>query len=174
MAPPDLETRMAILRQKAKQSDIDLPDDVTLFIADKIRYNVRELESALIKIAAHAKFSNDGISVELAAALLSDILIRDTKDISVEWIVKTVAEHYHIKPSDMYGKKRLRSIAIPRRVAMYLSRVLTNHSLPEIGIYFGGKDHTTVLHACRKMKQEIEEDEEKSKEVSRLITKIKH
>ena len=174
MAPPDLETRMAILRQKAKQSNIYLPDDVTLFIADKIRYNVRELESALIKIAAHAKFSNDGISVELASQLLSDILIRDTGDITVERIVKTVCEHYHIKPSDMLGKKRLRSIAIPRRVAMYLSRELTSHSLPEIGIYFGGKDHTTVLHACRKMKREIEEDEEKNKTISRLMTMIKH
>lgn len=162
--PPDLETRAAILLNKALQDQIALPDEAAMFMAHKLRSNVRELEGALKKVVAHARFLGEEISVPLIKEALKDLLAIQNKLISVDNIQRTVAEYYKIKMGDMISKRRNRSIARPRQMAMCLSKELTNHSLPEIGTYYGGRDHTTVLHACRtisdlrKSNTDIEED----------------
>jgi chromosomal replication initiator protein len=151
--PPDLETRVAILKSKAEKSKINLPNDVAFFIAKKIRSNVRELEGALKRVIANAQFTGKEISVDFVKEALKDLLTAQDKQIRIENIQKTVSEYYKIKISDLLSKKRMRSIARPRQIAMSLAKELTNRSLPEIGSSFGGKDHTTVLHACRKIKE---------------------
>lgn len=154
--PPELETRVAILMKKAEQASIDLPADAAFFIAQKIRSNVRELEGALKRVIASAHFTGRSIDIDLIRESLKDLLALQDRQISMDNIQKTVAEYYKIKISDMMSKRRSRSVARPRQVAMALAKELTNHSLPEIGERFGGRDHTTVLHACRKIK-ELEE-----------------
>jgi len=151
--PPELETRVAILMKKAEQTNMDLPPDVAFFIAQRIRSNVRELEGALKRVIAHAHFRACPISIELVKESLKDLLALQDRQVSVDNIQRTVAEYYKIKMSDMLSKRRSRSVARPRQVAMALAKELTNHSLPEIGEGFGGRDHTTVLHACRKIKE---------------------
>ncbi len=151
--PPELETRVAILMKKAAQARIDLPSDAGFFIAQKIRSNVRELESALKRVIASAHFTGEPIDVDLIRESLKDLLALQDKQISLDNIQRTVAEYYKIKVADMMSKRRSRSVARPRQVAMSLAKELTNHSLPEIGDSFGGRDHTTVLHACRKIKE---------------------
>ncbi|WP_370315912.1 chromosomal replication initiator protein DnaA [Thalassolituus sp.] len=151
--PPELETRVAILMKKAVQIGMDLPDDAAFFIAQKIRSNVRELEGALKRVAANAQFTGSEITLPFIKESLKDLLALQDKQVSVENIQRTVAEYYKIKMSDLLSKRRTRSVARPRQVAMALSKELTNHSLPEIGELFGGRDHTTVLHACRKIKE---------------------
>lgn len=154
--PPELETRVAILMTKAEQFQVTLPHEVAFFIAKHIQSNVRELEGALKRVIANAHFTRQPITVEFARDALRDLLALQAKLVTIENIQRTVAEYYKIKLSDILSKRRTRSIARPRQVAMALSKQLTSHSLPEIGEAFGGRDHTTVLHACRKIKELVE------------------
>ncbi len=149
--PPELEMRVAILMKKAEQESVDLPADAAFFIAQKIQSNVRELEGALKRVVASARFTARKIDVPLIRESLKDLLALQDKQVSLDNIQRTVAEYYKIKLNDLTGKRRNRSIARPRQVAMTLAKDLTNHSLVEIGESFGGRDHTTVLHACRKI-----------------------
>jgi chromosomal replication initiator protein len=149
--PPELEMRVAILIRKAHADGTDLPEDVAFFIAKNVRANVRELEGALRKVLAYARFNQKEITIVMAREALRDLLSIQNRQISVENIQRTVADFYKIKVSDMYSKKRPASIAHPRQIAMYLAKELTKKSLPEIGELFGGRDHTTVLHAVRKL-----------------------
>jgi len=147
--PPDLETRAAILINKANQDNVFLGNEEAIFMAQKLRSNVRELEGALKKVVAHARFLGTDITTPLIKDALKDLLAIQSKLVSVDNIQRTVAEYYKIKMADMISKRRSRSVARPRQMAMCLSKELTNHSLPEIGTMYGGRDHTTVLHACR-------------------------
>ncbi|MYM63778.1 chromosomal replication initiator protein DnaA [Pseudomaricurvus sp. HS19] len=156
--PPELETRVAILMKKAEQANMWLPNDAAFFIAQRIRSNVRELEGALKRVIANAHFTGRDIDVPLVREALKDLLALQDKQVSVDNIQRVVAEYYKIKVSDILSKRRSRSVARPRQVAMSLAKELTNHSLPEIGDAFGGRDHTTVLHACRKIKELREQD----------------
>ncbi len=151
--PPELETRVAILMSKAVQLKIDLPQDVAFFIAKRIRSNIRELEGALRRVSANARFTGQPITVDFTKDALKDLIALQEKLVTIENIQKTVAEYYKIRVSELLSKRRNRSIARPRQIAMALSKELTNHSLPEIGDAFGGRDHTTVLHACRKIEE---------------------
>ena len=151
--PPELETRVAILMKKAEEAKIDLPHEAAFFVAQRIRSNVRELEGALKRVIANAHFTGRPINVEFVKDSLKDLLALQDKQVGIENIQKIVAEYFKIKMSDMLSKRRSRSVARPRQIAMALAKELTNHSLPEIGDAFGGRDHTTVLHACRKIKE---------------------
>ena len=152
--PPELEMRVAILINKARAENVEMPEEVAFFVAKNVRSNVRELEGALRKILAYSRFNQKEISIQLAREALRDLLSIQNRQISVENIQKTVADYYKIKVADMYSKKRPASIARPRQIAMYLAKELTQKSLPEIGELFGGRDHTTVLHAVRKISGE--------------------
>ncbi|MFC4621583.1 chromosomal replication initiator protein DnaA [Comamonas nitrativorans] len=149
--PPELEMRVAILINKARAEGAEMPEEVAFFVAKNVRSNVRELEGALRKILAYSRFNQKEVSIQLAREALRDLLSIQNRQISVENIQKTVADYYKIKVADMYSKKRPASIARPRQIAMYLAKELTQKSLPEIGELFGGRDHTTVLHAVRKI-----------------------
>ncbi|WP_028308798.1 chromosomal replication initiator protein DnaA [Desulfitibacter alkalitolerans] len=159
--PPDLETRIAILSKKARQENIDLPDEVLLFIAKKIKSNIRELEGALCTIAAYAAIEGKKIDSELAEKTLQDIFATDkNRKITISLIQETVAQHFNVKVNEIKGKKRTKNISYPRHIAMYLCRALTDNSLPKIGEGFGGRDHTTVLHAQEKIENELQNDTE--------------
>ncbi len=147
--PPELEMRIAILRKKAEAENIVVSDDVAFLIAKNLRSNVRELEGALNRVVAYARFHGREIGLDVAKEALRDIIGATNRQISMELVQKTVSDYYKIKVADMFSQKRTRAIARPRQVAMWLARELTTHSLPEIGEAFGGRDHTTVLHACR-------------------------
>ncbi len=151
--PPELETRVAILMKKAEQEKIDLPPESAFFIGQRIRSNVRELEGALKRVIASARFLGRSIDIPLIKESLKDLLALQDKQVGMDNIQRTVAEYYKIKVADLHSKRRSRSVARPRQMAMALAKELTNHSLPEIGDAFGGRDHTTVLHACRKIKE---------------------
>ncbi|MEE4203238.1 MAG: chromosomal replication initiator protein DnaA [Halieaceae bacterium] len=151
--PPELETRVAILMKKAEQSNIDLSPEAAFFIAQRIRSNVRELEGALKRVIASANFTGRPFDIDLIKDSLKDLLALQDKQVSLENIKRTVADYCGIKVADLMSKRRNRSVARPRQLAMALAKELTNHSLPEIGDAFGGRDHTTVLHACRKIKE---------------------
>ncbi|MBP9032499.1 MAG: chromosomal replication initiator protein DnaA [Pseudomonadales bacterium] len=171
--PPELETRVAILMKKAEQSRIDLPADVAFFVAQRIKSNVRELEGALKRVIASSQFTNRRIDIELVKESLKDLLALQDKLVSLDNIQRTVAEYYKIKLSDLLSKRRSRSVARPRQLAMALAKELTNHSLPEIGEAFGGRDHTTVLHACKKIRELREYDSdirEDHKNLYRLLS----
>jgi len=167
--PPELETRVAILMKKAEQTKIELPHDAAFFIAQRIRSNVRELEGALKRVIAHSHFTNSPISIELIRESLKDLLALQDKLVSIDNIQRIVAEYYKLKLSELLSKRRSRSIARPRQVAMALSKELTNHSLPEIGNAFGGRDHTTVLHACRKIAELKESDADIREDYKNLL-----
>lgn len=167
--PPELETRVAILKRKADQAAMLLPNDAAFFIAQRIRSNVRELEGALKRVIANAQFTGREISVELVRESLKDLLALQDRLVSTDNIQRVVAEYYKIKVSDLHSKRRSRSVARPRQVAMYLAKDLTHHSLPEIGEVFGGRDHTTVLHACRKIKELLESDADIKEDVKNLL-----
>jgi len=156
--PPELETRVAILLSKADQAGITMPPEVAFFIAKRIRSNIRELEGALRRVMANAHFTGEPITVDFAKSALRDLLALQDKLVTTENIQKTVAEYYKVRVSDLLSKRRSRSIARPRQMAMALAKELTSHSLPEIGDAFGGRDHTTVLHACRKVQALRESD----------------
>ena len=167
--PPELETRVAILMKKADQAKVDLPHDAAFFIAQRIRSNVRELEGALKRVIAHSHFMGREITIELIRESLKDLLALQDKLVSIDNIQRTTAEYYKIKISDLLSKRRSRSVARPRQVAMALSKELTNHSLPEIGDAFGGRDHTTVLHACRKIAELRESDADIREDYKNLL-----
>jgi chromosomal replication initiator protein len=167
--PPELETCVAILMSKAAMSDVDLPEEVAFFVAKRIRSNVRELEGALRRVVATSHFTGKPITLEFAKEALRDLLALQEKLVTVENIQKTVAEYYKIRIADLLSKRRSRSIARPRQVAMALAKELTNHSLPEIGDAFGGRDHTTVLHACRRVKELRETERRIGEDYSNLL-----
>lgn len=171
--PPELEMRVAILIQKAQLEGAVMPEEVAFFVAKNVRSNVRELEGALRKILAYSRFNHKDISIGLAKDALRDLLSIQNRQISVENIQKTVADFYKIKVADMYSKKRPASIARPRQIAMYLAKELTQKSLPEIGELFGGRDHTTVLHAVRKMTAERQNITELNQELHVLEQTLK-
>lgn len=171
--PPELETRVAILMSKAELAKINLPYEVAFFVAKRIRSNVRELEGALKRIIANAHFTGKPITLDFVKDALRDLLALQDKLITIENIQKTVAEYYKVKVADLLSKRRSRSVARPRQMAMALAKELTNHSLPEIGDAFGGRDHTTVLHACRKiaeLKQATQDVEEDYTNLLRILT----
>jgi chromosomal replication initiator protein len=170
--PPELETRVAILMKKAEQVNIDLPHDAAFFIAQRIRANVRDLEGALKRVIASANFTGRPIDVELVREALKDLLALQDKQVGIDNIQKVVCEYYKIKMNDMVSKRRSRSVARPRQVAMALAKELTNHSLPEIGEAFGGRDHTTVLHACRKIKELQEETADIREDMKNLLRSL--
>ena len=155
--------------KKAQQSNINLPHEVAFFIAKKLRSNVRELEGALNRVIANANFTGRPISIDFVKEALRDLLALQDKLVTIDNIQRTVAEYYRIRVSDLLSKRRSRSVARPRQVAMALSKELTNHSLPEIGDAFGGRDHTTVLHACRKVKSLRDESHEVKEDYQNLI-----
>lgn len=167
--PPELETRVAILKKKAQESHINLADEVAFFIAKRLRSNVRELEGALNRVIANANFTGRAITIDFVREALRDLLALQDKLVTIDNIQRTVAEYYKIKVADLLSKRRNRSVARPRQIAMALSKELTNHSLPEIGDAFGGRDHTTVLHACRKVKALREETHDIKEDYSNLI-----
>ena len=172
IGPPDLEVRMAILGHRASERAIDLPQDVRAFIARHIKYNIRELEGALNRVVAYAKVEDSGISVELAQEALKAVLPAERgKQITIDLIQQKVAEHFGVRTLDLKIKKRTKSVVRPRHVAMYLSRTLTDHSLPEIGDYFGGRDHSTVIHACRTVAKRITDDPD-LREAVEILTEI--
>jgi len=156
--PPDFETRVAILKKKMERETVVVPDDVCYFIAGKIKSNIRELEGALIRVVAYCTLTNTKVDVRLAQEILKDSFQEEAQKFTIEGIQKVVAEYFNVKVSDLRAKKRTASIVRPRQIAMFLVRELTSHSFPEIGEYFGGKDHTTVLHACNKISKERDQD----------------
>lgn len=167
--PPELEMRVAILIKKAESEGTTLDEDVAFFIAKHIRSNVRELEGGLKRVLAYARFNNVPVSISAAKEALKDLLAVLNRQISIDNIQKTVADYYKIKVSEMYSKKRVRSLARPRQVAMALAKELTPMSLPEIGEAFGGRDHTTVLHACRKVQELVEADQTLARDHALLV-----
>ncbi len=168
--PPDLETRVAILKSKGKQLfDIELPNDVAFFVGKRVRSNIRELEGALRRIVANAQFTGRPITLEFAREALRDLIAAQDKQVTLENIQKTVADYYKIRSSDLLSGRRTRTIARPRQVAMALAKELTNHSLPEIGDAFGGKDHTTVLYATRKIAELREADTRMEEDYGNLL-----
>ncbi len=171
--PPELEMRVAILIKKAQSEGAELPEDVAFFVAKNVRANVRELEGALRKVLAYARFSHKDVNINLAREALKDLLSIQNRQIGVENIQKTVADFYKIKVADMYSKKRPASIARPRQIAMYLAKEMTQKSLPEIGELFGGRDHTTVLHAVRKIGGERQKNSELNQQLHVLEQTLK-
>ena len=167
--PPELETCVAILMTKAAQMRIDLPHEVAFFVAKRIRSNVRELEGALRRVHADAALTGSEITIDFAKNALRDLLALQEKLVTVENIQKTVAEYYKIRVADLLSKRRSRSIARPRQVAMALAKELTNHSLPEIGDAFGGRDHTTVMHACKRIRELRESERRMTEDYSNLL-----
>ncbi|BAF58182.1 ATPase [Pelotomaculum thermopropionicum SI] len=173
--PPDLETRIAILRKKSQQENLFVPDDTIFYIANRIQSNIRELEGALIRVIAYASLNGKEISPELAAEVLKDILPPEKpRQITVELIQEVVAGYYNIRVEDFKSKNRSRAVAFPRQVAMYLARELTDLSLPKIGEYFGGRDHTTVIHAYEKINNELNIDMSLQESIKQLISKIEN
>jgi len=171
--PPDLETRIAILRKKLETNPRPVSDDVTTYIASRIKSNIRELEGALIRVMACASLTDRPLDIKLAQEVLKESVAEEARKINIDLVQKKVSEYFDLSVSDMRVKKRTKAIAYPRQLAMYLVRQLTEHSLPEIGEYFGGRDHTTVLHAITKIEQEIKNSEETKKVVDTLVEKIK-
>ena len=171
--PPDYETRTAILRKKAERENLHIPDSVTSFIADRIKSNIRELEGALIRVVAYSKLVGKEVDEVVAYEVLKDLIVENQKKITVDLIQRRVAEYFEVRPSDMTAKRRSRSIVYPRHLAMFLSREMTSLSLPEIGEQFGGRDHTTVLHAYEKIKKDIKRDQKVKSLVDKLLVEIK-
>lgn len=169
---PDTETKQAILKMKADQNKIEIPEDVIYFLANSITNNVRELEGYLIRIGAYASLTATPINLEMAKTILKDILIEDSKEITIEKIQKTVAEHFQLKVSELKSSKRLKNLVFPRQIAMFICRKLTDLSYPEIGAKFGGKDHSTIIHAIKKIDKKIEEDLHTRTVVEKLMEKV--
>jgi chromosomal replication initiator protein len=170
--PPELETRVAILMKKAAEAEVYVPEEAAFFIAQKIRSNVRELEGALKRVIANAHFTGQSITKPFIQECLKDLLTLQDKQVGIDNIQKMVAEYYKIKVADILSRRRSRSVARPRQLAMALAKELTHHSLPEIGDSFGGRDHTTVLHACRKIKELQQTDAEIHTDYSNLLRSL--
>ncbi|MBE3127208.1 MAG: chromosomal replication initiator protein DnaA [Candidatus Atribacteria bacterium] len=171
--PPDLETRIAILRKKAQAENLNVPAEVIAFIAEKISSNIRQLEGALTKLVAFSTFNKKELSVSLAQNILKDIIPLENKKISIDQIQKSVADYYTIKVNSLLSKKRTKDVVLARQVAIYLSRELTDLSLTSIGGAFGGKDHTTIIHSCNKIKNKIKKDNNFKGIINNLILNIK-
>ena len=171
--PPDLETRIAILKKKLEREVIKVPDDVVFFIASKIKSNIRELEGALIRVIAYASLVGGEITMQLTGEVLRETLDEEEKKITIDLIQRRVVEYFDIRMSDMRAKKRTQAVVFPRQIAMYLVRDLTEHSLPEIGEYFGGRDHTTILHAYNKIKDQLQKDQKLKGVLGVLVNNIK-
>lgn len=174
---PDLETRIAILRKKADIENLTIPNEVVIYIANKIQSNIRELEGALVKVIAYSSLVDREIDVDLAREALKDLVNNKKEEnieVDIERIKKIITADYNLRMEDMHSKKRTQNIAFPRQIAMYLSRELTDFSLPHIGNEFGGRDHTTVIHAHNKIKEKIENEADFSNKIERLTDKIKH
>lgn len=171
--PPDFETRTAILRKKAERENLHIPDSVTFFIADKIKSNIRELEGALIRVVAYSRLVGKEVDEVVAQDVLKDLIVETQKKITVDLIQRKVAEYFEVRLSDMTAKRRSRNVVYPRHVAMFLSREMTGLSFPEIGEQFGGRDHTTVLHAYGKIKKDIKKDLKSKSLVDKLVGEIK-
>ena len=171
--PPDLETKVAILKRKAELDKINLPDSVALFIASKIKSNIRELEGSLVRLTAYASLRGLPVDIDLAHEVLRSIIAEESSGVSIDLIQKTVATHYRLKVTDLKSKNNSRTIAVPRQVAMYLCKTLTKASLPEIGREFGGKHHTTVLHSVNKIADLYGKDEVFHKAINSLIADLK-
>ncbi len=173
--PPDLETRIAILRKKAKSEKLDIPNEAMMYIANQIDTNIRELEGALIRVVAYSSLINEDITTHLAAEALKDIMPSNrNKVITIQDIQAKVGEYYGLKLEDFKARKRTKAVAFPRQIAMYLSREMTDYSLPKIGEAFGGRDHTTVIHAHEKIATTIKQDQELFKIINSLKEQIKH
>jgi chromosomal replication initiator protein len=171
--PPDFETRIAILKKKADVEKLDIPNEVMVYIASQIKSNIRELEGALIRIVAYSSLTNREISVDLASEALKDIISnKKTRQINIPYIQETVAAYYNLRVEDLKSQRRTRNVAFPRQIAMYLSRKLTDMSLPKIGEEFGGRDHTTVIHAYEKISDCLQKDESLQSTVNDLSKKI--
>ncbi|MBI4683357.1 MAG: chromosomal replication initiator protein DnaA [Nitrospirae bacterium] len=170
---PDVETKMAILGKKSEMEGIELPEDVSFFLASKIKSNIRDLEACMIRLGAHSSLTGKVITVDMAKDVLNDIIYDEEKALTVEYVQKTVCEYFGLKVQDIKAKKRTRDIAFPRQVAMYLSKVLTDSSLNEIGKNFGGKDHSTVIHSFKLIEERRQKDEEFDKKIDYLIKKIR-
>ena len=171
--PPDYETRTAILRKKAERENLSISDSVTSFIADKIKSNIRELEGALIRVVAYSKLVGKEVDEAVAYDVLKDMIVETQKRITVDLIQRKVAEYFEVRPSDMTAKRRSKNVVYPRHVAMYLSREMTELSYPEIGDQFGGRDHTTVLHAYKKIQKDLKKDQKSKSLVDKLVSEIK-
>jgi len=171
--PPDFETRVAILRKKVEREPTKVPDDVILFIAEQIKTNIRELEGALVRVMAYSLLEEKPVSLPMAKTILKDMVIETTKIINVDMIQKVVANYFNISLFDLKASRRNKNIVLPRQIAMYLARNMTNLSLPEIGGFFGGKDHTTVLHSCKKIEKELAVDVQLKNTLDQLSTEIK-
>jgi len=169
---PDTETKQAILKMKADQNNIKIPEDVIFFLANSITNNVRELEGYLIRIGAYSSLTSTPISVEMAKKILKDILIENNREITIEKIQKNVADHFNIKVNELKSSKRLKNIVLPRQISMYICRKLTNLSYPEIGAKFGGKDHSTIIHAVKKIEILMKEDIQMKGIIERLIENL--
>ncbi len=171
--PPDLETRIAILHKKAQMENIEVPDDVMVHIAKKIQSNIRELEGALIRLVAYSSLTNSEITVDLASEALKELFSNKARELNIDLIKDVVSNKFNIKIEDFNSKKRTRAISYPRQIAMYLARELTDLSLPKIGENFGGRDHTTVMHAHEKISNDIENDSEFKEKIERIIVELK-
>jgi chromosomal replication initiator protein len=174
ITPPDLETRIAILREKAQADNVEIPDETLDFIANRIDSNIRELEGAMARIQAYAQLQNAAITTDLAADALRSLNFgSNLSHVTIPIIQDKVAKYFHVSVADLKGKKRLKSIVIPRQIAMYLSRELTDNSLPKIGTEFGGKDHTTVIHSCDKIKAALETNSDLARQIDDLKSELK-
>lgn len=171
--PPNYETRVAILKKKVEREPVEVPDNVIFFIAEQIKTNIRELEGALIRVVAYSLLEEKPVTLDIAKLILKDMVKESIKTISVEMIQKEVGDYYNISISDLKAKKRNKNVLLPRQLAMHLTRQMTKLSLPEIGQAFGGKDHTTVLHSCKKMEQDILTDQELKNTIEKLTTLLK-
>ena len=170
---PDLETKIAILKKKRETEGIALPDDVAFFLANYIKTNIRELEGALIRLGAFSSLTGQVITTELAKKVLRDIIEERRRIVSVEEILKAVAERFQMRPIELKAKKRTKAVVVPRQIAMYLCREISNLSYPDIGRQFGGKDHTTVMHACRRIEKQASEDSSLRHMLDRMIQQLK-
>lgn len=170
---PDVETKMAILGKKSDLEGIQMPEDVSYFLASKIKSNIRDLEACMIRLGAHSSLTGKTITVDMAKEVLKDLIQEEEKALTVDYVQKQVCEYYGLKVQDIKAKKRTRDIAFPRQIAMYLSKALTESSLSEIGKNFGGKDHSTVIHACKLIEERRQKDPEFDKKIDYLTKKIK-
>jgi chromosomal replication initiator protein len=171
--PPNYETRVAILKKKIEREPVEVPDNVIFFIAEQIKTNIRELEGALIRVVAYSLLEEKPISLDMAKFILKDMVKETVKIISVEMIQKEVADYFNMAVSELKSKKRNKNILFPRQMAMLLARQMTKLSLPEIGQAFGGKDHTTVLHSCKKLENDLLTDRELKNTIEKLTSVLR-
>jgi len=169
---PDLETRIAILQKKAEQENFKIPDEILTFIAERIQTNIRELEGALIRLQAYASLSNNEITIPIANEIIKSTFATAANIVTIAKIQEVVASNFDLTISDLKSKRRTQDITYPRQIAMYLCRELTNHSLPQIGEKFGGRDHTTVIYACDKIKNDMENESSLKEKIQELITRL--